>query len=61
VLDVQIGAGGDVESVQVVSGSQALSGAASDAMKQWKFKPRTVDGVAQEMRTRVTLRFRLPR
>jgi TonB family protein len=61
VLDVQIGAGGDVESVQVVSGSQALWGAASDAMKQWKFKPRTVDGVAQEMRTRVTLRFRLPR
>jgi TonB family protein len=61
VLDVQIGAGGDVESVQVVSGSQALSGAASDAMKQWKFKPRTVDGVAQEMRTRVTLIFRLPR
>jgi TonB family protein len=60
VLDVQIGASGDVQSVRVVSGPQALAAAASDAMKRWKFKPRLLDGVPQEMRTSVTLRFRLP-
>jgi TonB family protein len=60
VLDVQIGASGDVDNVRVVSGPPDLAAAASAAMKQWKFKPRPVNGAAQEMRTRVTVRFRLP-
>jgi TonB family protein len=60
VLDVQIGAGGDVDNVRVVSGPPDLAAAASDAMKRWKFKPRLVNGAAQEMKTQVTVRFRLP-
>ena len=60
VLEVRIGADGTVQDVQVVSGPEALAGASSDAVKQWRFKPRAVNGRGVEMQTRVTLNFRLP-
>lgn len=60
VLEVHIGADGAVQDVQVVSGPAQLAHASSDAVKQWRFKPRTVGGHATEMQTRVTLNFRLP-
>src|SRR5258708_16793281 len=60
VLDIRIASSGDVQNVRAVSGMQVLAKAAEDAMKQWRFKPRTVDGRAVEMQTRVTLQFRLP-
>jgi outer membrane biosynthesis protein TonB len=34
--------------------------ASTDAVKQWRFKPRTVKGRSVEMQTTVTLNFRLP-
>ncbi len=60
VLEVQIGGDGAVQDVQVVSGPQQLAQVSSDAVKQWRFKPRTAGGRSVEMQTRVTLNFRLP-
>ncbi len=59
ILDVHIGADGAVQEVRVASGPPLLAQAASDAMKQWKFKPRLINGRPVEMQTRVTLNFRL--
>ena len=60
VLDVHIGPGGGVQEVTVVSGHPLLAQAATDAVKQWRFKPHQVEGHAVEMQTRITLNFRLP-
>lgn len=60
VLEVHIGADGSVQDVQVVSGEPLLARASTDAVKQWRFKSRTVNGRPAEMQTKVTLNFRLP-
>lgn len=60
VLEVQIGGEGAVQDVKVVSGPPELAQASIDAVKQWRFNPRRVNGNAVPMETRVTLNFRLP-
>ncbi|MGA8867119.1 MAG: TonB family protein [Candidatus Sulfotelmatobacter sp.] len=60
VLDVHIGKDGAVQDVNLVSGQSILADAATSAVKQWRFKPHSVDGREVEMQTRVTLRFTLP-
>ena len=60
VLEVRIAASGEVQDLEVISGSPLLTRAAMDAVKQWRFKPRAADGHPVEMQTRVTLSFRLP-
>lgn len=60
VLDVHIRASGAVEGVQVVSGDPLLVQASTDAVKQWRFRPHTQNGLPAQMETRVTLNFRLP-
>ncbi|HYA64565.1 MAG TPA: TonB family protein, partial [Candidatus Sulfotelmatobacter sp.] len=60
VLQVQIGADGKVEGVQVVSGPAQLAQAAVDAVKQWRFEPSKSQGHLAEMQTKITLSFRLP-
>lgn len=60
VLELHIGTNGSVQDVEVVSGPPILAQASTDAVKQWKFKPRVVDGSPVEMQTRVTFNFKLP-
>lgn len=60
LLDVHIGADGAVKDIRVVSGVPQLAEAATAAVRQWKFKPRVVNGRAVEMNTQVTLNFSLP-
>jgi TonB family protein len=60
VLEVHIGADGAVQDVQVISGPAELTQASINALKQWRFKPRLVDGRPTPMQTRITLNFRLP-
>ena len=60
VLEAHIGASGEVQEVQLVSGPPLLVQAATVAVRQWKFKPRFVNGKPVEMQTRITLNFRLP-
>jgi TonB family protein len=60
VLDVRMGGDGAVQAVNLVSGQPLLADAAIAAVKQWRFKPRTVKGQPVEMQTKVILNFRLP-
>jgi TonB family protein len=60
VLEVHIGVDGAVQDIRVGSGPPLLAQAASEAVKQWKFRPRLVNGSPVEMQTRITLNFRLP-
>jgi TonB family protein len=60
VLEVRIGRDGAVQNVTLISGQEILGKAAIAAVKQWRFKPRYLQGRPAEMQTRVTLNFRLP-
>jgi TonB family protein len=60
VLDVQIQPDGAVQDVRVVSGPPELAQASTNAVRQWRFKPRLVNGRAVTMQTTITLNFRLP-
>jgi TonB family protein len=51
---------GDISSVKVVSGDSQLTKAATDAVKQWKYKPYLLNGEPVEIQTQVTINFRLP-
>jgi protein TonB len=59
LLDVLVGADGNVEDVTVVSGHPLLNDAALDAVKQWKFEPVEVDGVPAEADTKIRVTFSL--
>jgi TonB family protein len=60
LLDVQIGEEGAVHNIEVVEGNPVLAEAAVQAVRQWKYRPYSVDGRPVEMQTRVTIRFTLP-
>jgi len=60
VLEVHINPAGAVQELKLISGSPLLAQAATDAVRQWKFKPHMVNGHRAEMQTVVTLNFRLP-
>jgi len=59
-LSVRIAQNGSVQSVTQLSGPPILAEAATDAVKQWRFKPHLVGGRRAEMQTKITLDFRLP-
>ncbi len=52
---------GDISHVKVVSGDGQLAKAATDAVKQWKYKPYLLNGEPVEIQTQVTINFKLPR
>jgi protein TonB len=52
---------GDISAVKVLSGDPSLARAATEAVKQWKYKPYLLDGVPVEIQTQVTVNFTLPR
>jgi protein TonB len=51
---------GDVSAVKILSGNAALSAAASDAVRQWKYKPFLLNGDPVEIQVPVTVKFKLP-
>jgi protein TonB len=57
---VQISPNGAVQQMTLISGQQLLAQAARDAVQQWRFRPRMVEGRPTTMQTRITLNFRLP-
>lgn len=59
VLDVRTRRDGAIQEIRLVSGQAVLADAAIAAVKQWQFRPRTVNGQPVEMQTRITLNFRL--
>lgn len=60
LLDVQVGRDGRVKKVEVLSGDPLLSDAAVAAVRQWRFKPHTLNGRAVETESKITLKFTLP-
>ena len=59
LVDALIDANGRVTTMKVVSGPALLHQAAMDALKQWKYRPATLDGKATPMHLTVTVQFRL--
>ena len=58
-LETLIGANGRVQQVTPVSGDPQLADAAVNAVRQWRYKPFTVDGHKVPIRTQVTVNFML--
>ena len=52
---------GEISHIKVLSGDSQLTRAASDAVKQWKYKPYLLNGEPVEIQTQVTVNFKLPR
>jgi TonB family protein len=59
ILETLIGSNGKVQEVTPVSGPPQLAEAAANAVRQWKYKPFTVDGQKVPIRTQVTVTFML--
>jgi periplasmic protein TonB len=59
-LTATISKTGDITGVKVVKGDPQLTKAASDAVKQWKYKPYLLNGEPVEITTQVTVNFKLP-
>lgn len=60
VLETRIHPDGTVENLKVLSGQPLLAEAALAAVKQWRFRPHSVNGRQVEMQTRITIKFTLP-
>jgi TonB family protein len=58
-METLIGANGRVQQVTAVSGNPQLAEAAVTAVRQWRYKPFTVDGHKVPIRTQVTVQFML--
>lgn len=59
-LDAHIAKDGSISSVKVLSGDPVLAVAATDAVKQWKYKPYFLDGQPISIQTQITVNFKLP-
>jgi TonB family protein len=59
VLKLVVSETGEVKEVSVVSGDPLLAQAAADAVRQWKYRPYTVDGAPVEMETQLGINFHL--
>ncbi len=59
-LQATISKTGDITKIKVLSGDPQLTKAASDAVKQWKYKPYLLNGEPVEIQTGVTVNFKLP-
>jgi len=60
LLLATIGQDGSIADVKVLKGDPILTSAATDAVKQWKYKPYYLDGQPVEIQTQITLNFKLP-
>ncbi len=61
VFRAVINESGDVESIETLRGAPFLTEAALDAVRQWKYRPATLDGRAVRVYFTVTVTFRLER
>ena len=52
---------GNITNIKVLTGDSQLAKAATDAVKQWKYKPYLLNGEPVEIQTQVTIKFKLPR
>jgi TonB family protein len=60
VLEALVGKDGAIEKLSMISGDAQLAAAASDAVRQWRFKPFFRNGSPEDFQTQITVSFRLP-
>ncbi len=60
-LSATISKNGDISQIKVLSGDPQLTKAATDAVKQWKYRPYLLNGEPVEIQTQVSIIFNLPR
>jgi TonB family protein len=60
VLVALVGKDGAVEKLSTIKGDSQLVAAATDAVRQWRFKPFFRNGSPEEFQTQITVTFRLP-
>jgi TonB family protein len=60
VLVALVGKDGTIEKLSTISGDSQLAAAATDAVRQWRFKPFFRNGTPEEFQTQITVSFRLP-
>lgn len=60
VLQVLIGRDGTVQDAKFLQGSLVFARAAIDAVKQWRFKPYSLNGRAVAVQSTITLSFKPP-
>jgi TonB family protein len=59
-LEATINKEGNISNLKVVSGDAVLARAASDAVRQWRYKPYYLNGEPVEIETQITVNFKLP-
>jgi protein TonB len=59
VLQAMIAHDGSIQQLQVLSGHPLLVKAAVDAVKQWRYRPYSLNGEAVEVETQITVNFTL--
>jgi protein TonB len=59
VMEAIISKEGSIESLRVLSGNPLLFQAAIDAVKQWKYRPATLNGEPVDVITTITVTFTL--
>jgi len=52
-----VGADGTIEQIQVISGHPILVQAAREAVRQWRYRPYFLNGMAIPVETEVTVKF----
>jgi protein TonB len=57
LLRATVGRDGHVLGTKVIRGDQKLAKAATDAVKQWRYKPYLVDGQPADVETQITVNF----
>jgi periplasmic protein TonB len=60
VIDALVDQNGVVKELKTISGEPILVTSASDAVRQWRFKPFFRNGQPSEFQTRITVDFKLP-
>jgi len=51
---------GQISNLSVLNGDSILARAATDAVRQWKYKPYYLNGEPVEIQTQITVNFKLP-
>ncbi len=59
-LQANISKSGSITGVKQLSGDPLLGRAATDAVRQWKYKPYFLNGEPIEIQTQITVIFKLP-
>jgi len=57
ILQAVIGKDGRIENLQLISGHPMLSPAAIEAVRQWRYRPYTLNGEPVEVETAITVNF----